>query len=348
MVCPLGCHILASEVKDKNSYLEHHNIKTRMANRRGAAEAAAVVGNGPVPAAPQPPQVIVMPPQVHVSTFYGGADDHGLLVEEFAMQLKALWRSCHLSNEQQLSSIMQYSGPDVRLEIRNLSEAIRQDPRRVLDELVKIFGDCRHPHELARSFYGQRQRQGEGVQLFANRLQRAYEKLVRREAALGEPETPAVRLRQQFIAGINDPSLQGTLGDKVTSNPELSFVEVRKVAIAWASYGTGPEEPARAAAVLPPFDVPARSAAVTPAAADPSAELVALRAEVAALTKLVKDNLVLPRSQLPASDDRSRGGKSCLYCGKSGHLEVECFKKKREERRAAQRQAQQGNGSAQL
>ena len=142
-----------------------------MASRRGVAEAASMVGNGPVPAAPQPPQVIVMPPQVHVSTFYGGADDHGLLVEKFAMQLKALWRSCHLSNEQQLSSILQYSGPDVRLEIRNLSEAIRQDPRRVLDELVKIFGDCRHPHELTRSFHGQLRCQGKGVQLFAYRQQ---------------------------------------------------------------------------------------------------------------------------------------------------------------------------------
>ena len=130
-----------------------------MASRRGVAEAASVVGNGPVPAAPQPPQVIVMPPQVHVSTFYGGADDHGLLVEEFAMQLKALWRSCHLSNEQQLSSILQYSGPDVRLEIRNLLEVIRQKPQQLLGELT-------------RSFHGQLRRQGKGVQLFAYQQQR--------------------------------------------------------------------------------------------------------------------------------------------------------------------------------
>ena len=299
-----------------------------MANRRPAG-AAAAVGDGQAAA----PQVIVMAPQVQVGTFYGTMDDDGLLVEEFTTQLRALWRSCQMSKEQQLGSINQYSGPDVRLEIRNLPEATRNDPQRILDELIKIFGDSRHPHELARNFYGHRQRPAETVQLYANRLQRAFEKLVRREVALGEPETPVVRLRQQFIAGLRDPSLQGTLGDKVSTNPDLTFVDVRKVAINWASYrsaGCSDDSSARAAAVVPQ--------------PDSSAELVSLRAEVAALTRLVEEGLRVRQSESPGLRQSGPSEvRTCYYCNKPGHLRKDCRKRIRDESKSETPRQAQGN-----
>ena len=97
------------------------------------------------------------------------------------------------------------------------------------------FGERRHPHELACTFYANPQYNGEAIQLYASRLQRSFERLTSQEAALGKPVTPSVTLRQKFVSGLRDPSLQGNLFEKVAANNQLTFMYVREVTLCWAA-----------------------------------------------------------------------------------------------------------------
>ena len=66
------------------------------------------------------------------------------------------------------------------------------------------------------------------------RLQRSFERLTSQEAALEQPVTPSVTLRQKFVLGPRDPLLQVTL-EKVAANNQLIFMDVREVTLCWAS-----------------------------------------------------------------------------------------------------------------
>ena len=80
-------------------------------------------------------------------------------------------------------------------------------------------------------FYANPQYHGETIQLYASRLQRSFERLMSQEAALEQPVTPSVTLRQKFVSGLRDPSLQGTHFEKVAANNQLTFMDVREVTL---------------------------------------------------------------------------------------------------------------------
>ena len=116
--------------------------------------------------------------------------------------------SPHLTADQRINSIICNCEPDVRLEVRNMQAHTQRDPEQILAGILRIFGERRHPHELACCFYSSQQRPGEAIHLYANRLQRSFERLTRREATLGHQVTLSVTLRQKFVSGLQDPSLQ--------------------------------------------------------------------------------------------------------------------------------------------
>ena len=59
--------------------------------------------------------------------------------------------------------------------------------------------------------------------------------LTSQEAALEQPVTPSVTLRQKFVSGLRDPSLQGNLFEKVAANNQLTFMYVREVTFCWGA-----------------------------------------------------------------------------------------------------------------
>ena len=152
---------------------------------------------------------------VDIDKFYGDNDDATLL-DEFVCQLRRAWETQpNLSLERKVDMIIEHSGPDVRAEIRCLEPADRQDPELVLAMLNRVFGETRSPSALLLSLLTTVQHPGETVRRFSYRVRDLFDTLVKRQKTLGEAPTSTSMLRNHFVSGLQNVTLQNFLRERM-------------------------------------------------------------------------------------------------------------------------------------
>jgi len=76
-----------------------------------------------------------------------------------------------------------------------------------------------------------RQHQGETVRLFSHRIRAAFNALTSWQATLKVHVEDETTLREHFINAVNCQMLSLYLAEKIASNPALTFLDVREIAI---------------------------------------------------------------------------------------------------------------------
>ena len=250
--------------------------------------------------------------------YFSGENGHGE-AEEFAEDVRRAWSiSDHLTQPRKLALIIDNVATKVRQEIKQLGQAVRDDPELLLTKIVGIFGERRAPHVLLEELFSTKQRRGESIMDYSHRLSGKFAALQAREAAVPSPQqTHPCTLRDQFARGLLDPVLVSTLREAVFRDPTLSFHDVRETAARWME--ANPQETAEVQAVttrpVPP-----------PLMAKETTESKTLTEDD--IPKIVAKVLESVPKQ-PAQNGRQYGRDEqgriiCHHCKKPGHIIARC------------------------
>jgi len=243
-----------------------------------------------------------------ISRLYG---EDPLACQEFVEEVRRAWSSISASDSQRrLDLILDNVGPAIKDELRSQPAEVASDPEKVLGIITSVFGERRAPAQLLQQLFGHQQLIPETVRAYANRCQKAYQTLVRRQEALGETPYPDRLLRDHFIGSLKDRTLCRFLRHSLTQSPQQSFLQIRETAIGWADDLPGEEA----------ADVAPVTASVPESPRDSTEKILA-----AILEKL--DAL----ASRPQRESVKRSS-ACYGCGAQGHFKKDCPKVKRSRR----------------
>ena len=279
------------------------------------------------------PQLVYMARQVDVSTFYG---DEPSRADIFVEEVERAWEAQpQLSKKRKLDVIHQNVGPVVRAEISCLDDATRNDPAKLLKKIAHIFGEKRSSSSLLQELLTTTQWAGESTRRFSHRCKIAYDNLTRRQQDLGEDITNIKILRDHFVDGLLDKSTQRYLREKLHTENNVSFVDIRDIAIRWSMDETPSRNAGVAAAQITqsqqfpsqsqrlpsqsqqPVQIQPPSQDQAPPQSSDSARLDRLEQLVTSLCEEMKASR---QRQAP------RNQRKCFRCGSSSHLVRSCPK----------------------
>ena len=180
------------------------------------------------------PLTVMLARESKISRFMGHGEEAsraGLFQE----QVRRAWNNTPgITTAQKLDVILDNIGPNVRSEVKCLPAADRDDPEKLLSNIISIFGERRSPAQLWDVLRSCRQYPGEPVRSYSHRLMEAFDALQQRQVALGLTKEPDHTLLDQLVEGVQDATLSRYLAERRETDGQLSFIELRKIALRWA------------------------------------------------------------------------------------------------------------------
>lgn len=177
----------------------------------------------------QPDRIVVIPRERTVSKFSGSG------VNQFVEEIRSLWDNrTSSSTKDKLESIFSNIDSEVRSEIRCHPKSVQDDPEKLLTVLLDIYGERRGVSELIGVFYQVHQQNGEAVRSFSHRLKRAFDQLQVRQRQMESRPLEESVLRDQFVSQLRSSLHRRQLKEIVFEKKDVSFFDVRDVAIRWS------------------------------------------------------------------------------------------------------------------
>ena len=201
---------------------------------------------GPVP--------VIMTREVTITKLMGCGEEASR-AKQFKDDIERAWEATPgMSANRRLALIRNNVGPIVKDEI-DCQES--DDPVVVLNDIVKVFGERRSPVQLRDVLRGVRQYPGEQVRLYSHRVKSAFKALTERQKALGVAADGESTLVEQFVCGLQCPTLSRFLEEKRETTDVKDFLGLREIAIRWArDEAPSVVEPVAATASLQAVETP--------------------------------------------------------------------------------------------
>ncbi len=160
---------------------------------------------------------------------YGGPGSE-LSLSEWRAQVEYLAGLQGLSAPQTLQFILNSLEGEARREVQAAPEATRATAQAVFDFLTGQYGDATPVAVLQTQFFNCKQGPRQTLRAFALRLREQFTRLKRRrDHGLGGKET---LLRDQFLLGLREGPVRQSLRVQLRRDPELTFEDLRKEALA--------------------------------------------------------------------------------------------------------------------
>ena len=167
-----------------------------------------------------------------VRCFLGDRDPERVLA--FESEVKRAWKFISEDDEtRRLDIILSHIGPAVRVELSCRDPESQETASKLLDLIVKVYGESRSSLELLQVLLQQKQA-SDDLRTYSHRLKRLFDALTRLQLELGEVVQPETTLRDQFIVGLTDLYLKRELKEKVKLLRNLSFAAIRETALEYA------------------------------------------------------------------------------------------------------------------
>lgn len=277
---------------------------------------------------------------------YGGNESE-VRLSEWRAQIEYLAGLQGLSATQQLQFALNSLDGEARREVQAAPEAVRTTAQSVFRFLTERYGDATPTAVLRAQFFSSKQGPRQSVRAFALQLRERVTRLQGRpDHGLGDSET---LLRDQFLLGLREGPVRQGLRVQFRREPELTFEDLKKEAVALENDQVEVQEPPVCAAV-------SSSAVAVPDMAEWKQTLKLellkdVREQMAELTKTLVDELrsgatrpeVRPISRDRVYSDGNRdagrrpnrpnrpqfewdeqGRPICNRCGQPGHYSRQC------------------------
>lgn len=207
----------------------------------GATATAAGRGDGPsaeerptVSSAARSERYIYLPRERKCPRFSGRASD-SLPVVEWVDEARRSLGMRYMSQSEQALFILDHLDGEAKNEIRFRSAAEKNDPEKIFNILIEIYGCTKSFIALQKQFFQRKQLEGESIWEFSHALLSLMEAITRRNSA-GIPN-PDHTVRDQFAENVRDGLLRRELKRSIRLNPDSSFLTIRSEAVRWVEEG---------------------------------------------------------------------------------------------------------------
>lgn len=170
---------------------------------------------------------VYVPRERQIEPFSGDPDKDGRSVEEFIEEVERVIRTRGQSPTDKVDFILSPLRGSALEEIRLCSDGDLKDPNELFTLLREAYAEKRSVAQLLQAFYGRQQREDEDIQEYSHALSQILRLALKQKTDAVSDAKMAVR--DQFIEGVQDPSLRRELRKMVREKPQSTLLNIQYV-----------------------------------------------------------------------------------------------------------------------
>ena len=228
-------------------------------------------------------------------------------VHDWIVDMKSQLAVRNLGLSEQAAFVCDHLGGNARREILGRGNAVAEDVKEIFTTLKKVFGDGDSLPVLLQKFFSYQQAPAEGLLECSLQLVTLFDRICFLDGSYKDSRVETLKGRLAEV--VYDEGLRRELRRLNTESPDLDFFELRDRALDWLGQSGQSRKP--------------KAAAVQETSVDEKATILDI---------LQKQGQLLEKQQKQIEalmEERSRRTNlQCFYCGKRGHIQRNCSKKK--------------------
>ena len=274
-------------------------------------------------------------------SFSGGPGEDTMSIEAWITEVRRCWEGRVWTVAEQAIFILDHLTGNARAEVEFHPESAHNTPEKIFALLMEHFRNSQsYVHSLAQ-FCQRHQRSDESIREFSYGLKRLMDAIMR--STPGSITNSDRLLRDQLVEHVRDGALRRSLDQRLASNPQMTFSEVRAVAVKWDearpppvrvrshSCSTVENNPVAAVREQRPYPVSVAPPAPPVVAGPPHAASDSTHHQLSELTRLVTRLVSRLEAGPPSSGGMGQrsvrtpdGRPICYRCGGPGHIARYC------------------------